>query len=173
MERVLTGVLPVDIAQVEAFGIAFDGLLQRGPQREQVVDALVCALQTVVAHTLELLDGALHVLLAEQVLGAFVGDAVEALELLARDLVEDHIAEASATQGDGAFRRDVLVAETDEELQGGDLGEVLFVEGEVSHCNSSSGSSVAVLAVNASISASPKRSTIARRIAYSAGSRMS
>ena len=100
VEDIVLGMLPVDVAKVEALGVALDGLLQRRAQREQVVDVLVGALQPVVAHALELLDGGLDVLLAEEVLAALVGDAVDALELLAENLVQQDIAGLPQASGE-------------------------------------------------------------------------
>ena len=60
-EVVIVGLLPVDVAQGEAFGIAADGLAQTFSQGQQLVQPLVGADQAVVQLFFEGLDGQLEV----------------------------------------------------------------------------------------------------------------
>ena len=127
---VVSRVTPVHVVQREALQVALDGLLQRHAQRQQVVHRLIGLEQAVVLDVLQALDGALDVLLAEQVAAALVLDAVQLLQLLAQDFLQQHVAGLAAACGQRLGGRQVLVAQVDQHLQGRDLGEVFFVEAE-------------------------------------------
>ena len=99
VEDIPLPVAPVDVVQVEALGIALDGLFQGRSQGDQVVDRLIGLEQAVVFDVLELLDGRLDVLLAEEKLPPLVVDAVEPLELLAQNPFQQDVAGLSLPRG--------------------------------------------------------------------------
>ena len=123
-------VAPVHVVQRETLQVTLDGLLQRHAQGQQVVDRLVGLEQPVIFDVLQPLDGALDVLLAEEIRAALVLDAVQLLHLLAQNLLQQYIAGLAATRGQRLGGRQVLVAQVDQHLQGRNLGEVFLVEAE-------------------------------------------
>jgi len=133
MKDIALPIAPVDVVEVEALGISLDTLFQSRPQGDQVVDRLIGLEQAVVLDALQFLDGGLDILLAEEELAAFVVDAVESLQLLAQNPFQKHIAGLPLPLGKGLFGWEVFVAQVDEELQGGELGEIFFVEAETGH----------------------------------------
>ncbi len=85
----LRGVLPVDVAQGESLGFTVDGLVEALPQREEVIDLLAGAHQTVERHVAQRLDGLGDVLLGEGASTALERDDVEPAELRREDSFEE------------------------------------------------------------------------------------
>ena len=127
---VVLRIFPVDVVEREAAHRPFHRLFQRHAQRQQVIDRLIGFQQAVVLDVLQALDGALEVFLAEQVTVALVLDAIDALEAVAQYLFQQHVGEPSAAHCQCLGRRQVAIAEIGQQLQGGDLREVFFVETE-------------------------------------------
>ena len=60
-------------------------------------------------------------------------DAIQLLQLFAKDFFQQHVGGLAAACGQGLGGRQVLVAQVDQHLQPRNLGEVLFVEAEALH----------------------------------------
>ena len=100
MEYIPLPVAPIDVVQVEALGIAFDGLLQSRSQGDEVVNRFVSLEQAVVFDVFKLLDGRLDVLLAEEEFPPFVVNAVKPLELVTEDAFQQDVPGLSQTGGE-------------------------------------------------------------------------
>ncbi|CAH2029880.1 protein of unknown function [Trichlorobacter ammonificans] len=133
MKGIALPVAPVDVVQVEALGVPFDSLFQRGAEGNQVVYCFVGFEQSVVFDVLQFLDGGLDVLFAEQEFAAFVVDAVESFQLVAQDTLKKHIAGFALALFHDLLWGEIFIAQVDQELQGWDLGKVFFVEAENGH----------------------------------------
>lgn len=133
VEGIPLPVAPVDIVKIEALGVTFNALLQRRPQGDQVVDRFVGLEESVVFDVLEFLDRGLDILFTKEKFAPFMVDAVESLQLVAEDVLQEDIAALALALLHDLFGGEVFVAQTHEELQGGDLGEIFFVEAETGH----------------------------------------
>lgn len=75
----------------------------------------------------------LDVLFAEEVFAALVVDAVDLLELFAQNPFQDHVGELALPFCQNLLRCEVGVAHVDQQLQRGDLRQILFVDGKTAH----------------------------------------
>ena len=130
-------VLPVDVIQRKAAYIALHRLLQRHPQREQVIHMLVGLLQAVVLHVFQPLDRRLQVFLAEQKAAAFVLNTIDALQLRAQHFIQQHIRHPPATQRQRLAWRQVTKAQLRQQLQRRNLREMLFRRLKRTHARTS------------------------------------
>jgi len=126
---VVGGVLPVDVADRVAAGVAVDRLRQADAEGQEVVQRLACPHQPVVGVLFQAADGSLDGIFGEVVGAALAADAVECAKLLRQHIIEDDVARATAAQGQGLVGAEVAVAEADQELEGGDLRDQRLAEG--------------------------------------------
>ena len=123
---VVLGMLPVDIAQIEALGGAVHQLLGVAfTQHEGIVDLFAGADQAFRQGLVQIGHGGLDVFGLEFVGNAAVGELIEGIEPFAEDIAEEDTHEAAALLQ--AFRGgDVGIAQLGEELYGGGLAYVFF-----------------------------------------------
>lgn len=133
VEGVAPPVSPVDVLQVEAPGIALDGLLQGRPQRDQVIELLIGLQQAVVLDVPELLDRRLDVLLAEEILAPPVLNPVDLLEPLPENPLQDHLPGLPLPLPERLLRLQVGKPQIHQYLERRDLGEIFLVEAEAVH----------------------------------------
>ena len=127
MPHVVFRALPVDVAQRKRLGVAIHRLLQADAQRQQVVHRLIGALQPVIGHSAQALNGGMNVFFGKRMQRAPVLDAVEALELRTQHLFQQHIGPFATARSQGLSRAQVLPAQVDQQLHRRYLAEKDFL----------------------------------------------
>ena len=128
MEHIILGRFPIDVAKGPRFRISLNGLGDGRAQHQGVVDILVCAAQSLepVRHRLESPDRLVYILQIERILLSAVGEAVDPAQLIDQYFLKQHVAQAIAAQVPDLGLGKRLESERHEELDGRNLGLVLF-----------------------------------------------
>lgn len=121
--------LPVDVLQGIALFIALDGFFKGFAQGEQVVNGLVGGDEPFLqGHVLQGVDSGLYAALGKVVFAALVLNLVDLLQLRFQDAFQQYRRAFSAAQPQGFLWREVGIAQVLEELESGELGDVIFLE---------------------------------------------
>ena len=127
MEDVVFRVVPVNVAQGEALGVALNGLFQALAQPQEIVDQPPGVLEPLgERHVLQRLDAPPDVRPGERVGAAFELDRVDLLQLGAQDVFQEDARGPPAAQRQGLFRGQVLVAHLLQQGDGGQLRLLFF-----------------------------------------------
>ena len=120
--------LPIDVAERVGLRVSLDRLGDGRAEHEGVVDVLIGPAQALlpVRRGLETPDGFVRILEVEGILPAAMGEAVDLQELVGKDVIEHHVAQATAAQAHRLGLGQRREPKRHQKLQGRDLGLVAF-----------------------------------------------